>query len=254
MSSLLETKNLSVKFGGLMALDRVSFEVVEQEILGVIGPNGAGKTTLFNTICLVVKLTSGEIFFKGKKINDIKQYEIAKIGIGRTFQIVKPFSELSVINNVVAMLGIRNYGSILHSLKKYSTKENIDKASELLNLTGLWDYGNDTAKNLPLGMLRRLEIARALALNPSLILLDESFSGLSYEEATRLMELIFKIRKDGKTIILIEHNMKVAMALSDRMEVLEYGKQIACGKPDEIVKNDRVIQAYLGERRKSCSK
>jgi len=237
-----------------MALDRVNIDVLEQEILGVIGPNGAGKTTLFNTICLVVKSISGEIFFKGQKINNIKQYEIAKIGIGRTFQIVKPFSELSVVNNVVAMLGIRNYGSILHSLKKYGTKENIDRANELCNLTGLGGHGNDTAKNLPLGMLRRLEIARALALNPSLILLDESFSGLSYEEATRLMELVLKIKEDGKTIILIEHNMKVAMALSDRMEVLEYGKQIASGKPDEIVKNDRVIQAYLGERRKSCSK
>jgi len=156
MSSLLETKNLSVNFGGLMALNRVNIEVMEQEILGVIGPNGAGKTTLFNTICLVVKSTSGEIFFKGKKINDIKQYEIAKLGIGRTFQIVKPFSELSVINNVVAMLGIRNYGSILHSLKKYSTKENLAKARELLDLTGLGGYGDDTAKNLPLAWIPML--------------------------------------------------------------------------------------------------
>jgi branched-chain amino acid transport system ATP-binding protein len=248
MSFLLETKDLSVRFGGLMALDGVTLQVREHEILGVIGPNGAGKTTLFNTICLAVKPTSGEILFRGKRINDIKQYQIAKIGIGRTFQIVKPFSELSVMNNVIAMLGLNNYGSIWHSLKKYGTKENRDKADVLLDLTGLRGHGDEMAKNLPLGMLRRLEIARALALDPSLILLDESFSGLSSEEAGWLMELILKIRTEGKSIVLIEHNMKVALALSDRWVVLDYGRVIASGKPEEIVKNDWVIKAYLGEK------
>ncbi len=250
MIPYFQTKNLCVSFGGLMALNNVNIEVKPQEILGILGPNGAGKTTLFNTISRAVKLTSGEIFFKGKKISDLKQHKIAQLGIGRTFQIVKPFSELSVINNVVAMLGIRDYGSIWRSFKKYGTKENLEKARELLRVTGLKDHENDIAKNIPMGMLRRMEIARALALNPSMLLLDESFSGLSYEETNRLMELIRKIRDGGKTIILIEHNMKVALSLSDRIDVLDYGSPIASGTPDEIVTDERVIKAYLGEEEK----
>ncbi len=235
--SLLQVKDVSKFFGGLAAVSGVSFEVQENEILGIIGPNGAGKTTLFNVINGFYKPSKGDIILNGKSIAGRKPHEICKAGMARTFQIVRPLRRLSVFDNVLASAFLR--------AKNKADAENI--AVEVLKFTDLYEDRETLSKGLPLGKRKRLEIARALATRPKLLLLDESFAGLNPAELDKSIEIIRNIKKSGITVMIIEHHMKVIMSISDRIVVLTYGQKIAEGTPDEIRHNQQVIEAYLGE-------
>lgn len=235
--ALLEVKNVSMFFGGLAALTNVSFEVEQGEILALIGPNGAGKTTLFNCVNGFYNPSKGEVFFKGEKISGLKPHQICKKGMARTFQVVKPLQRMSVFDNVLASAFLRN------PLKADAEKV----ATDILHFTGLYEDKDMISKGLPLGKRKRLEIARALATQPEFLLLDESFAGLNPAELDVSIEIIKNIKKRGVTIMIIEHHMKVIMAISDRIVVINYGKKIAQGLPQEVSKNPEVVAAYLGE-------
>jgi branched-chain amino acid transport system ATP-binding protein len=235
--SLIEVINVSKHFGGLAAIRDVSFEIKTGEILGLIGPNGAGKTTLFNVVNGFYPPTKGEVSFKGKRISSLQPHEICQLGIARTFQVVKPLQRMSVLDNVVASAFLR----------AKNKSEAVQIASETLNFTGLYDDKNVISKGLPLGKRKKLEIARALATKPEVLLLDESFAGLNHSELNDSIEIIKKIKERGITIMIIEHHMKVIMAISDRIVVINYGEKIAEGTSQEIRNNPLVIEAYLGE-------
>ena len=244
---LLEVTGLSKEFDGLRALDGVSFTAQEGEILGIIGPNGAGKTTLFNLISGIYSPSDGGIRFQGKPVHHLKPHQISRLGIGRTFQIVRPFPNLDVETNVLVAYGYRYYPSLWNSTYPYRQPEILGEVQTLIERTGLRPYAKQWARNLPLGFKKRLEIARALALNPRLLLLDEPSAGLRYEESAQLMELIRQVRNQGVGVLLIEHNMPVVMDLCRRIVVLDHGCKIAEGSPEEIRSNPQVIQAYLGK-------
>jgi branched-chain amino acid transport system ATP-binding protein len=243
---LLEVKSLSKDFSGLRALDGVSFTAEAGKILGIIGPNGAGKTTLFNVLSGSHPSTSGEVLFQGRSILRMKPHEVSHLGIGRTFQIVRPFQNLDVETNVLVAFGHRIYPSLWKSTGLCRRPEALEVVRSLLERTGLGQYARSPAKNLPLGFKKRLEIARALALQPRLLLLDEPSGGLRYEESYQLMELILTLRDQGIGVLLIEHNMQVVMDLCERIVVLDHGSKIAEGSPGEIRANPLVIEAYLG--------
>lgn len=244
---LLEVSNLSKEFDGLRALDRVSFSADQAEILGIIGPNGAGKTTLFNIISGIFPPTEGEILFQGRPIHRLKTHEISRLGIGRTFQLVRPFQNLEVETNILIAIGHNAYPFLSRSLGLSRTSGYLQEVQRLIDRTGLRPFAGQLAKNLPLGIKKRLEIARALALKPRCLLLDEPSGGLRYEESVQLMELIRQIRDEGIGVLLIEHNMQVIMDLCKRIVVLDHGSKIAEGSPEEIRSNPQVIQAYLGK-------
>ncbi|HLF09643.1 MAG TPA: ABC transporter ATP-binding protein [Gammaproteobacteria bacterium] len=243
---MLKVRNLTRHFGGLTAVRNVNLDVEDTCIFGILGPNGAGKTTLFNLLSGIFPCSAGEIYFNGQQVHGHAAHRIARLGIGRTFQIVRPFSELTVMQNVLAAIGAKLGESLPVLLGEYDRSPYTDAARALLELTGLGEHENEIAKNLPLGMLRRLEIARALGLEPQLLLLDESFSGLSHLEVEAQVELVRRLRSQGTGILLIEHNMQVAMNLCERIAVLDHGEKIAEGSPAEIVGNQQVIEAYLG--------
>ena len=245
---LLEVRELAHHFGGLRAVDGVSFVLEQGEILGLLGPNGAGKTVTFNLISGVYKPSGGEIRFDGRRIDGLPPHAIAALGIGRTFQIVKPFTSLTVLENVLVARGIDRYGHAASLWTSWRSRREREAALALLERVGLADLAGRKAGLLPLGNLRRLEIARALAVGHKLLLLDESFSGLRHEEIARLEILVRDIRAQGLTVLLIEHNMRVAMGLSDRIVVMEYGKKLAEGTPEAIQRDERVIEAYLGRK------
>lgn len=235
--SLLEVRKVSRFFGGITAVKDVTFGITRGEILGLIGPNGAGKTTVFNVVNGFYPPSRGEVFFKGEKISGFKPHQICQRGIARTFQVVKPLQRMSVLDNVVASAFLR----------AKDRKEADAIAAEVLNFTALHDDRNVISKGLPLGKRKRLEIARALATQPELLLLDESFAGLNPSELDESIQIIRNIKKRGVTIMIIEHHMKVIMSISDRIVVLNYGEKIAEGSPLEIGKNPLVVEAYLGE-------
>lgn len=244
---LLEVSNLSKEFDGLKALEQVSFRANQAEILGIIGPNGAGKTTLFNIISGIYAPTAGEILFQGRRIHHLKTHEISRLGIGRTFQLVRPFQNLDVETNILIASGHEAYPSFRRSFALCRTSKHLREVQNLIDRTGLRPFAGQLAKNLPLGIKKRLEIARALALRPKLLLLDEPSGGLRYEESVQLMELIRQIQGEGIGVLLIEHNMQVIMDLCKRIVVLDHGSKIAEGSPEEIRSNPQVIQAYLGK-------
>ena len=245
--TLLEVRELRKEFDGLRAVEGVSFRAQAEEIMGVIGPNGAGKTTLFNLISGILQPTAGEISFQGRSILRMKPHQISRLGIGRTFQIVRPFQNLDVETNLLVAFGHRFYPSLWESAKCCRRSEILKEIRAIMDQTGLGPHAAKLTKNLPLGFKKRVEIARALALNPRLLLLDEPSAGLRYEESIQLMDLIRKVRDRGIGVLLIEHNMQVVMDLCSRIMVLDHGTKIAEGTPEEIRSNLRVIEAYLGK-------
>jgi branched-chain amino acid transport system ATP-binding protein len=236
--SLIEVNNVSKQFGGLAALTDVSFVLNKGEILGLIGPNGAGKTTMFNVINGFYPPTKGDVYLRGERVSNLKPHVLCKLGVARTFQVVKPLQRMSTLDNVIA-------SAFIHTKSKAQAEE---IAMEVLKFTNLYDDRMLISKSLPLGKRKRLEIARALATKPEIILLDESFAGLNPTEINEQIEIVNKIRTErGITILIIEHHMRVIMAISDRIVVLNYGQKIAEGTPMEIGRSPVVIEAYLGE-------
>jgi branched-chain amino acid transport system ATP-binding protein len=235
--ALLEIKNLTKAFGGLIAVDNISFHVEKGEIVGLIGPNGSGKTTTFNCINQFFPITSGDILFNGKSINGLKTHQICHLGIGRTFQVVKPLSRMTVLENVTASAFCR----------VNTIKEAQNKALKVLDFCNLTDQKDKLAKSLPIAGRKRLEIARALATKPELLLLDETAAGLNPGELDEAIELIKRIRENGVSILIVEHIMKVIMTISDRIHAINFGQTIAEGTPQEVANNPAVIEAYLGE-------
>ncbi|WP_337511068.1 ABC transporter ATP-binding protein [Acidaminococcus intestini] len=250
---LLDLDNVSIVFGGLRAVSNLSMHIDEHELIGLIGPNGAGKTTAFNLITGVYVPTEGDITFNGVRINGKKSYQVTQLGMARTFQNIRLFSELPVIDNVKIAYHMHigyNLPEAIFRTRKYVQEENevTKKAMELLTIFHLEDHAYDLAKNLPYGAQRRLEIARALATEPKLLLLDEPAAGMNPQETKELMEMIRWLRNHFHlAILLIEHDMGLVMGVCQRIYVLEYGLCIASGTPDEIRRNKRVIEAYLGE-------
>jgi len=250
--TVLEVKNIAKRFGGIQALTDVNFAVDAGEVFGLIGPNGAGKTTMFNMITAMFPQTSGDILFMGENLAGKKPHEITEVGICRTFQNIRLFPDMTVLENVTVGEHCRTksgvWSSVFRTRKQKTEEAGIrDRARALLELVNLADQEDNFADNLSYGQQRRLEIARALASNPKLLLLDEPAAGMNEKETNDLFDLIHKIKAKGITVLLIEHDMPLVMRICDRIAVLNFGREIALGTPDEIKNNPEVIEAYLGK-------
>jgi branched-chain amino acid transport system ATP-binding protein len=250
--NIVEVRNLTVKFGGLVALDDVSFNIKRGEILGLIGPNGAGKTTCFNAMTGVYKPTSGDVLLEGQSLKGQKQHNITRLGLSRTFQNIRLFGEMTALENVVVGLDARHKTSVMGALVRSprhirEEKSAIERGMALLEFVGITNHAGVPSRHLPYGHQRRLEIARALATDPKVLCLDEPAAGFNPAEKDELMALIRLIRADGYTVLLIEHDMKLVMGVTDRIVVLEFGRKLADASPSVIRNDPRVVAAYLGE-------
>lgn len=237
MTTILDVQSVSKTFGGLRAVHEVSFDLNDGEILGIIGPNGAGKTTLFNMIAGAIPADSGTVTFDGHRTEKMKPHEIAKLGLVRTFQVVKPFGALTVHENVLV-------GAFL---RRQDPSEAEEQAREMMEITGLMPYSDRSAQDLTLAIRKRLELARALATDPTVLLLDEVLAGLTPTEGAEMIDVVRSIRDRGISVLIIEHVMAAIMALSDRIAVIHHGELLAIGEPAVIVKDPKVVEAYLGE-------
>lgn len=240
--TVLEGRKVSKYFGGLAAVADVDFKLAKGEILGLIGPNGAGKTTLVNVITGTHNASQGDVYYKGKKITNTKPFRIGRLGIARTFQIVKPFQNMTVLENaaVGAMFGTAS--------RKLGARGALHEAEELLDFVGLLKFKNQPAENLNVPNRKRLEMAKALAMHPDVILFDEVMAGLNHSEIDEAVELIKKIRERGISILVIEHVMRAIKGVCDKVFVIHHGEKIAEGTPDQVLNDDHVIEAYLGRR------
>lgn len=248
---LLRACGMTIRFGGLVALDAVNFEINRGEILGLIGPNGAGKTTCFNALTGVCRLDEGSVHFDGKSISTAKRHEIARLGIARTFQNIRLFGEMTALENVAVGADARHRTSVPGALfrsKRHGSEERdaVERGMAMLDFVGIARRASDKARSLPYGDQRRLEIARALATGPKLLCLDEPAAGFNPNEKAELMDLIHKIRDNGYTVLLIDHDMRLVMGVTDRVVVLELGRKIADDLPVLVRENPAVIAAYLG--------
>ena len=248
---MLKVNNLSIRFGGLVAVNSVNLTIERNEICGLIGPNGAGKTTLFNIISGVHKPNEGNIVFKGKNIQGLQPFQICELGISRTYQNINLFRNMTVLENLLVGTHCRLKAGLPASIlrfgyQKREERESVEKAMALLKFFELESESNADAQSLPYGKQRLLEIARAMASEPDIMLLDEPAAGMNTTEKTELMKYIEKIHARGITLIIVDHDMRMMMGVTERLYVLNYGKQIATGTPDQVRNNPEVIQAYLG--------